>query len=149
MDEWSIWSCHSGEDAKMGTQTAAAMVAAARQRIENLPPDQVELERINGTLLVDIREPEERQRSGVIPGDLHAVRGMLEFYADPTNPYYRAEFDPERRLILYCASSGRSALAADMLRALGYRNVAHLDGGIKAWIEAGKPVGIAQDGTSV
>lgn len=123
----------------MGTQTAAALVSAAKQRVENLSPDQVEREIGNGVLLVDIREPEERQ-SGAIPGDIHAPRGMLEFYADPTSPYYRAEFDPDQRIILYCASSGRSALAADTLRALGYANVAHLDGGIKAWIEVGKPV---------
>jgi rhodanese-related sulfurtransferase len=128
------------KDIPMVTNTAAAMVAAAKERIENLAPDQVEREIRQGAMLVDIREPEERQRSGAIPGDIHAVRGMLEFYADPTSAYHRAEFDPRRRLILYCASSGRSALAADMLRSLGYRDVAHLEGGINAWCAAGKPV---------
>jgi rhodanese-related sulfurtransferase len=123
----------------MATQTAAALVSAAKQRVENLSPDQVEREIGDGALLVDIREPEERQ-GGSIAGDIQAPRGILEFYADPTNPYHRSEFDPDQRVILYCASSGRSALAADMLRTLGYGNVAHLDGGIKAWIEAGKPV---------
>jgi len=124
----------------MGTQTAAAMVAAARQRVEGLTPDQVARELANGVLLVDIRETEERKAVGVIPGSTHAARGMLEFYADPTSPYHRLDFDPDQRLVLYCASSGRSALAADMLRQLGYRDVAHLDGGIKAWIEAGRPI---------
>ena len=62
---------------------------------------------------------------------------MLEFYADPTSAYHRSEFDPSRRTILYCASGGRSALAADMLQALGYIRVAHLDGGLKAWQAAG------------
>jgi rhodanese-related sulfurtransferase len=65
---------------------------------------------------------------------------MLEFWADPTSPYHREEFDPARRTVLYCASGGRSALAADTLQRMGYTNVAHLDGGIKAWKEAGKPV---------
>ncbi|HYH12372.1 MAG TPA: rhodanese-like domain-containing protein [Thermomicrobiales bacterium] len=124
----------------MTTQTAAAMVAAAKQRVEGLTPDQVERELADGVLLVDIREPEERKANGAIPGGTHAARGMLEFYADPTSPYHRIDFDPDRRTILYCASSGRSALAADMLRQLGYHDVAHLDGGIKAWSEAGKPV---------
>ena len=64
---------------------------------------------------------------------------MLEFYADPANAYYRAEFDPARRTILYCASGGRSALAAQTLRELGYTGVAHLDGGLKAWIASGRP----------
>ena len=87
-------------------------------------------------LLVDIREAEE-WRQGSIPGAMHTSRGMLEFSADPTSAYYRAEFDPGRRIILYCASGGRSALAADMLQVLGYTRVAHLDGGLKAWREAG------------
>lgn len=128
----------------MATQTAAAMVAAAKQRIENLSPDQVERELGNGTLLIDIREPDERQKNGAILGSIHAARGMLEFYADPTSPYHREEFDPDGRIILTCASGGRSALAADMLQQyLGYRQVAHLDGGLKAWSEAGKPVSVA------
>lgn len=125
----------------MGAQTAAGMVAEAKQRIENLSVEQVEraLEDPD-VVLVDIRETEERQASGAIPGAVHAPRGMLEFYADPASPYHREELDPERRVILYCASSGRSALAADMLRELGYSRAAHLEGGIKAWTEAGKPV---------
>ncbi|HVX30850.1 MAG TPA: rhodanese-like domain-containing protein, partial [Nitrolancea sp.] len=63
-----------------------------------------------------------------------------EFYADPTGPYYRPEFHPERRIILHCASGGRSALAAVSLQDMGYQNVAHLDGGLKLWKEQGFPV---------
>jgi rhodanese-related sulfurtransferase len=124
----------------MTTQTAAGLVAAAKERIENLTPDQVEQELANGALLVDIREPEERQLNGAIEGNVHAARGMLEFYADPTSAYHREEFDPETRIVLYCSSGGRPALAVEALQALGYRNVAHLDTGIKGWIEAGKPI---------
>ena len=65
---------------------------------------------------------------------------MLEFYADPASPYHRPEFEPNRRVILYCASSGRSALAVKTLQSLGYRDVAHLDGGIKAWSAANQPL---------
>jgi rhodanese-related sulfurtransferase len=121
-------------------KTAAAMVAEAKTRVENLPPAKVADEVGSGVLLVDIREAEERVQNGVIRGALHAPRGMLEFYADPTSPYHRAEFQPERRIILHCASGGRSALAADMLASLGYEDVAHLDGGFKAWKEQGLPV---------
>ena len=123
------------------TVTAAQMVAEARARIENLSPEQVIAETASRRpLLVDIREPEERVQTGAISGSVHAPRGMLEFYADPTSPYHRAEFDPTHRTILYCASGGRSALAADTLRRLGYANVAHLDGGIKGWIAAGNDI---------
>jgi rhodanese-related sulfurtransferase len=119
-------------------KTAAQLVAEAKQRVENLTPEQVTAEiRDRRALMVDLREPGELAQSGTIPGALHAPRGMLEFYADPTSPYHRAELEPERRVILYCASGGRSALAADALTSMGYTNVAHLDGGVKAWQSAG------------
>lgn len=121
--------------------TAAAMVEAARSRIENLSAGEVAAEREAGAVLVDVREPEERRVDGVIPGDVFAPRGMIEFWADPTSPVHRAELDPGRRIILYCASGGRSALAADALQRLGFERVAHLDGGIAAWKDRGYPVG--------
>lgn len=74
-----------------------------------------------------------------------APRGMLEFWADPKSNYHRDEFDPERRIILHCASGGRSALAAAMMQDLGYTNVAHMDGGFNAWKASGKPI---EEGTS-
>ncbi len=123
------------------SKTAAQLVAEAKQRVENLTPDQVASEVTEGgAVLIDLREPEERVQNGAIPGAIHAPRGMLEFYADPTSTYHRPEFDPNRRTILHCASGGRSALAAETLRQLGYRNVAHLEGGLNAWKETGHPV---------
>ncbi len=123
------------------TKTAAHLIAEAKSRIENLTPAAVAAELETGNvLLVDLREAEERAKHGSIPGAIHAARGMLEFYADPTSAYYRLEFDPGRRTILYCASGGRSALAADMLQVLGYTRVAYLGGGLKSWREAGLPI---------
>jgi rhodanese-related sulfurtransferase len=117
------------------------MVAAAKQCVDNLMVDQTAAELAGGeALLVDLREPEERAQHGVIPGAVHGPRGMLGFYADPTSPYHRLEFEPGRRVILHCASGGRSALAAAALQELGYGRVAHLDGGLMAWREAGLPV---------
>jgi len=128
----------------MTTQTVAGMVAAAKQSIENLTPDQVSQEIATGNVaLVDIREPEERSANGAIPGAVHAPRGMIEFYADSTSPYHRPEFETDRRVILYCASGGRSALATETLQRLGFARIAHLDGGIKAWTAAGHPVEFA------
>ncbi len=119
-------------------KTAADLVNEAKQRVQNLTVDQTaeEVER-GDALLVDLREPGERQEHGAIPGAVHAPRGMLEFWADPTSAYHRPGFDPAGRIILYCASGGRSALATDMLQLLGYDRVAHLDGGFRAWREAG------------
>ena len=122
-------------------KTAAQMVGEAKGRVENLTPEEVAAEVEGGdATLVDVREDDERVQNGAIRGAVRAPRGMLEFWADPTSPYHREEFDPARRTILYCASGGRSALAADTLRRMGYGNVAHLDGGIKAWKEGGNPV---------
>lgn len=116
------------------------LVARAKQRVTNLDPTQVAAELGSADpVVIDLREPGELEATGVIPGAVHAPRGMLEFWADPASPYHRPEFDPERRTLLYCASGGRSALAAETLQQLGYRDVAHLDGGIKAWIDAAQP----------
>jgi rhodanese-related sulfurtransferase len=125
----------------MSLKTAAHLIAEAKTRIETLSPAAVAAELAGGeVLLVDIREAEERAQQGSIPGAIQTARGMLEFAADPTSADYRAGFDPGARIILYCANGGRSALAADMLQRLGYERIAHLDGGLRAWQNAGFPV---------
>ena len=116
------------------------MVAEAKANIENLTPDQVAKELEEGALVVDLRESEEIKATGMIPGAVHVTRGLLEFRADPSHPFHVEGFDPSRRTILHCASGGRSALGAQTLKEMGYENVAHLEGGITAWTEAGKPV---------
>lgn len=121
--------------------TAAEMVAEAKQRVQSLTVEETAAELESGdVLLVDIREPSEREQTGAIPGAIEAPRGMLEFWADPTSSYHREEFQPDRRVILHCASGGRSALAAAMLQEMDYTNVAHLDGGMNAWKAQGQPV---------
>ena len=122
------------------SKTAKDMVAEAKARIQNLSPQQVAAERAgDDVLLVDLRDGEERRRQGVIPGAVHVPRGMLEFRADPTSPYHNPAFSPDKRVILHCASGGRSALGADTLQQMGYGNVAHLEGGFGAWKEQGLP----------
>lgn len=120
--------------------SAAEMVAAAKARIERLSPEQVATALTQDVVLIDLREEDEVRAEGWIAGSLRAPRGMLEFWADPSSRYHRVEFDPRRRLILYSASGGRSALAAATLQEMGYRRIAHLEGGLRAWMEAGKPV---------
>jgi rhodanese-related sulfurtransferase len=124
----------------MSSKSATDLVKEAKLQVENLSPQQVNEELSKGATLIDIRESEELKQTGTIPGSTHAPRGMLEFYADSSLPYHKPEFDKGKRIILHCASGGRSALAASTLKQMGYENVAHLDGGIKAWKEAGMPV---------
>ncbi|HEY2202893.1 MAG TPA: rhodanese-like domain-containing protein [Pseudonocardia sp.] len=122
-------------------KTAAEMVAEAKGRIENLDAETVERELGGGdAVLVDIREAEELAASGRIPGSVHVPRGMLEFRADSASPYHQEPFEPSRRIILHCASGGRSALAAAALQDMGFSRVAHLEGGFTGWSTAGKPV---------
>ncbi|MEE9298186.1 MAG: rhodanese-like domain-containing protein [Acidimicrobiia bacterium] len=124
----------------MGELTASAMVDEAKSRIENLTPEEVAKEIEGGALMVDIREEEELRSEGRIPDAVSAPRGMLEFLVDPTSAYHREEFQPDRRIVLYCSAGGRSALGADTMQRMGYSQVAHLDGGFTAWKEQGRPV---------
>lgn len=87
-------------------------------------------------LLVDVRETVEIENEGMIPGAVHVPRGLLEFQADPDSPVYNSALRPEQRLILYCGTGGRSALAAKTLHDMGYADVASLAGGFAAWRQA-------------
>jgi rhodanese-related sulfurtransferase len=93
-----------------------------------------------GVVFVDIRDIRELEREGMIPGALHAPRGMLEFWVDPESPYYREIFGAEREFLLYCQSGWRSTLAAATLGEMGLSNVGHLEGGFDAWRAAGQPI---------
>jgi len=123
------------------TKSASELVADAKANVENLGVDAVEKELQSGdAVLVDLREPEELAANGRIPGSVHIPRGMLEFRADPASSYHQEPLDPSKRVILHCASGGRSALGAMTLKSLGYTDVAHFEGGFTAWKEAGKAV---------
>lgn len=93
-----------------------------------------------GIVFVDIRETVELQQSGTVPGAVHAPRGFLEFMADPEGPMHKPELASGSRLLLFCASGGRSALAAKTLVDMGVENVAHIAGGFTAWQQADGPV---------
>ena len=89
-------------------------------------------------LFVDVRERAE-QSAGAIAGAVAAPRGFLEFIADPASPMHNRALSSGKRLVVYCASGGRSALAAKTLQDMGYADVANLTGGFQAWSEAGGP----------
>lgn len=121
--------------------TVTELVAAQRERITNLTTTELSDVLANTRVtLVDVREPDEIAATGRIPDAVCVPRGLLEFKADPTSPVHHAALNPQVRTVLYCASGGRSALAAGALLDLGYENVEHLDGGIRAWMEAGQAI---------
>jgi rhodanese-related sulfurtransferase len=116
------------------------MVSVARAGIENLRPAELMAElNERGVLLLDVREPAETA-AGTIEGCVLAPRGVLEFYADPTSPEHQDAFVLGRRVIVYSGAGLRSALAARSLQQLGYTDVAHLQGGLTAWTNAGFPL---------
>jgi rhodanese-related sulfurtransferase len=93
-----------------------------------------------GVVFVDIRDPRELEREGMIPGALQAPRGMLEFWVDPESPYHKPIFASGKRFIFYCHSAWRSALATKAMQEMGLAQVCHLGGGFTAWRESGGPV---------
>lgn len=117
------------------------LVAAAKDRIETLPPEEAKARVDRGeALLVDIRDVRELDREGRVPGAVHAPRGMLEFWIDPESPYHREVFATDRQLILFCAGAMRSALAVATLQDMGVENVAEMDEGFAGWTARGFPV---------
>ena len=89
-------------------------------------------------VFVDVREQSERA-NGFIAGSVHAPRGFLEFAADPQTPMHVADLSSGKRLVLYCGSGGRSALAARTLAEMGLENVCHMAGGFAGWVQNGGP----------
>lgn len=87
---------------------------------------------------VDVREAGEVAQTGTLPGAFHAPRGFLEFFADPESPMHKKEL-AGRKLILYCATGGRSTFAAKTLQDMGLE-VCNMAGGIAAWTAAGGPL---------
>lgn len=122
-------------------QNIQHLMASAKAVIDTVSVhDAIECFSDSDTVFVDLRDSIERAEHGEIPGAQHAPRGSLEFYADPDAAMHNAVFSSGKRLILFCASGGRSALAAKTLYDMGIPNVAHLAGGIAAWREAGGPI---------
>jgi len=99
------------------TTSCKTLVEQANARIRTLSVEQAAA-RLNteDTVFVDIRDVRELEREGMIPGAVHAPRGMLEFWVDPQSPYYREIFGSGKEFILYCAGAWRSALATATLQ---------------------------------
>ena len=123
--------------------TANDLINAARAQIRELAPHELLEVLGNGAPIVDVREPDEFA-DGHIPGAVNIPRGLLEFEVDGhpavANRTAEALSHRERPVILYCLSGGRSALAAEALKRLGFLTPMSLAGGILGWEDAGHPV---------
>jgi len=115
------------------------LIGEALAEVASISVDEA-LELVDGgdAVFVDVRERAEHA-AGAIAGAVAAPRGFLEFVADPASPMHNAALSSGKRLVIYCASGGRSALAAKTLQDMGYSGVANLTGGFQAWTEAGGP----------
>lgn len=116
-------------------KTAHDLVAAAKSRIQEITVADAEQAIRDADVLIDVREADEFA-AGHLPGAIHASRGMLEFKLSG-NPELSAR---DTKIVLYCKTSGRAALAACALHDMGYLNVQSIAGGFDAWAAAGKPV---------
>lgn len=116
-------------------KTALDLVAAAKARVPEIPVTEAEAAIRDADVLIDVRESEEFA-AGHLPGAIHASRGMLEFKL-AGNPALASR---DLRVVLYCKTSGRAALAAVAMQEMGYLNVKSIAGGYDAWVAAGKPV---------
>ena len=121
------------------TRSIVEVVAAAKADVPSISTKEALALMERGALVVDVRDPPELQAGGKIKGAVNVSRGMLEFRADPLLPYHNPIFEPSKTVILYCASGGRSALAARALREIGYADTRNL-GAFKDWVESGGAV---------
>lgn len=117
------------------SQRFLKIVDDARKRVKELTVDDVKSKLDGGEkfLLVDVREESEFARDH-LPGSVHLGKGVIERDIEEKVP------DVNAPMVLYCGGGYRSALAADNLQKMGYKNVYSMDGGIRGWREKGYPL---------
>ena len=117
------------------------LVRRAEAEIETLSAEAViKLREDPNVQIVDLRDLRELQREGKIPGAMHVPRGMLEFWIDPESPYYKPIFESGKQFIFHCSKGWRSALSTQTAQMMGLPKVAHIGGGMEAWVAAGGPI---------
>ena len=128
------------------TRSAMELVAEADAAVQTVNVEEaLALHRRGDTVFVDLRDIRELARNGRIKGAHHVPRGMLEFWIDPDSPYHKPFFAADKTFVFYCAGGWRSALGARTAQDMGLKPVAHLQGGMKAWIEANGPIDPPKD----
>ena len=118
----------------MNIKSSQDLVNEANQVIETLDPSKVKLMTDKDECtLIDVRDIRELWKEGTVKNSKHIPRGMLEFWLDPQSSYYKEnKFDINRKMVLFCALGMRSALATKSLIEMGFKNVAHVEGGFDA-----------------
>ena len=118
----------------MSIKSSQTLVEEAQKNIETLKPSDVKslIEKKEITL-IDVRDIRELWKEGTVENSKHIPRGMLEFWLDPKSSYYKLnKIKDVKKMVLFCALGWRSALATKSLVDMGFKNVAHVDGGFDA-----------------
>ena len=126
----------------MNIKSSQQLVEEAQKSIEALNPDEIKkLLDNNEITLIDVRDIRELWKEGTIENSKHIPRGMIEFWLDPKSTYYQNnKIQNIKKMVLFCALGWRSALATKSLVEMGFKNVAHVDGGFDALKKSGLKV---------
>jgi rhodanese-related sulfurtransferase len=120
--------------------TLKQLIDAANAAVPRITPARArEMIAQGNTLVLDVREPPEVEKTGKVAGAVNVSRSFLEFRADPESPSHDKNFAKDKSVIVYCASGGRAALSGKLLKDMGYEQVYNL-GGFKDWADAGGEV---------
>ena len=123
----------------MNIKSSQSLVEEALKSIETLSSSEAKsLYEKKEISLIDVRDIRELWKEGTIENSKHIPRGMLEFWLDPESSYYKAnKIKDIKKMVLFCALGLRSALATKSLLDMGFKNVAHVDGGFDALKKSG------------
>ena len=126
----------------MSIKSSQSLVDEAMKIVETLSPKKVkQLFDEKEITLIDIRDIRELWKEGTIEHSKNIPRGMLEFWLDPESSYYKKnKVQDIKKIVLFCALGLRSALATKSLVDMGFKNVAHVDGGYEALKKSGLKV---------
>ena len=118
----------------MTIKSSQTLVTEALSKVKTITSDEaLKLSNEDKCTLIDIREKSELDKTGRVENSNHIPRGMLEFWLDPTGPYFKSgKIDMNKEIVLFCAGGLRSALAAKSLKEMGFEKVSHIDGGFAA-----------------
>lgn len=127
------------------TKSAKALVQDAMAKVPAISAEEaLKLVGSPDHVFVDLRDGTEQAKTGIIEGAVASSRGMMEFHIDPESPGHKPVFNQDKTYVFYCASGGRSAMAATVAMDMGLSPVVNLAGGVAAWQKAGgvlvKPV---------
>ena len=123
----------------MNIKSSQKLVEEAQKSIETLSSSEAKsLYEKKEISLIDVRDIRELWKEGTIENSKHIPRGMLEFWLDPESSYYKEnKIKDMKKMVLFCALGWRSALATKSLLDMGFKNVAHVDGGFDALKKSG------------